>query len=536
MKKIVLSATLLLCLGIAAFSQKFDRESFSYQNTHLPSKLIYDQIKTYGVNVMVNNSNMYTMDYNFANSLAITFTSYDKVDYANANLQATVIYGPCSFIEEKTSSATREEEVNKVKVKTTYYKRILNFRFSISYKLVNAKNNSTLYNNEFSSSNIRTIETPEFKSESEATNYMSTNRNTYVAGHISELCKDFMNRSNASIRDMYDFYPAQTYIDIFQMKKWDKDDEYNDHIKSIKNIFKSQTADEQPAVIKEKLKNDIAYMQGYEGKFNPTDKKEDILYFINYYNLASLFFCLDDYEKAKYYIQKLDSSDKNEGATRMLKSYINSAETRTARHFVPNTHLTYNPVKDFRLDGKAFTSDAASASENMAVSIASGQTTASDKATLTDNTEVIGKIIHIKEKGELQIVPKNDPTKPIVLTPLNCLKFNIDTANYIMAKNASGATPVKQFFLVHYTSSKIKLLQYVNTGMIPDPNYIGFMRPAEESITFGTGMGVKKKLAKYFEDCEAVSEKAKDGDFGTAFSKNTLDNFKKLCTEYDSCK
>lgn len=536
MKKTFLLTVALLLVCISSFSQKFDREWFLYQNTHLPSKIIYDQVKTYGVNVMVNNSSLYTMDYNFANSLPVSFTSYDKVDYANANLQASVVYGPCTPIDEKTSSVTRDEEINKVKVKTTYYKRTLNFRFAISYRLVNAKNNSTLYSNAFSSDNIRTIETPEFKSEAEAINYMNSNRGTWVANHIAELCKSFMNGSNGSIRDMYDFYPTQTNMEIYQVKKWDRDDEYNEHVKSVKNIFKSQTADEQPAVVKEKLKADLAYMQGLENKFNPKDKKEDVLYFCNYYNLATVFFCLDDYEKAKFYLQKLDSSDIKENATRNLKNYIASAENRTVRHFLANTHLTYNPVKDFRLEGKAFTSDAASASENMAASISSGQTAATDKAILSDNTELTGKIVFVKERNELQMVTKENPSKPVVLTPINCLKFNIDSVNYVMAKNASNGSPVKQFFQVHYASEKIKLLQWVNPQFVPDAGYIGFIRPSEETITFGTGLGVKKKLGKYFEDCPVVSEKAKDGDFGSAFSKNPLNNFKKVCEEYDACK
>jgi hypothetical protein len=534
-KQIILFCTLLTAIA-SGFAQKFDRESFLYQNTHLPSKLIYDQIKTYGVNVMVNNSSMYTMDYNFANSLAVALSSYDKVDYANADLKATVIYGPCSFIEEKTSSRTTEEEVNKVKVKVTYYKRILSFRFPISYKLVNSRNNVTLFNNEYSSGNIRTIETSEFKSEAEAANNLNTYRNTFVNNHVNDHCQQFMKGSNASIKGMFDFYTNQTYLDIFQVKKWDKDDEYNDHIKNVKNVFKSATPDEQPELLKEKLKNDIAYFQTFEGVFKADDKKEDILYFVNYFNLATIFFCLDDFEKASFYTQKLEASDKQEGSTRMLNSYIKSAVARTAKHFVTNTHLTYNPVKDYRLTGKQFESDAASATENIASSLSSGKVEAKDKVKMADNTEITGKIVFVKEKSELQIIPKDNPEKPVTLTALNCMQFNMDTLNYAVAKYRDNGAPVKQFFLVHYNSDKIKLVQYVNNALVPSADYIGFIRPAEEFVIFGAGLAVKKRLAEYFQDCKEVSEKVKDGDFGGSFSNKMLPNFKKLCVEYDACK
>jgi hypothetical protein len=536
MKKFTFLIGMIGGLSVTSICQKFDREYFVFQNTHLPSKLIYDQIKTYGVNVTVNSSSLYTMDYNFANAQAITLAAYEKVDYSNADLKANVVYGPCSFIDEKTSSRTVEEEVNKVKVKVTYYKRVLNFRFPISYRLVNGRNGVTLYNNEFSSGNVRSIETSEFKSEGEAANYMNTNRMQFVANHINNLVQEFMGGSNRSIRDMFDFYTNTTNMDIYMVKKWDKDDEYNAHVKNVINVFKSTTADEQPEVVKEKLKNDIAYFQTFDGVFKADDKKEDILYFINYFNLATLFFCLDDFEKAQFYSEKLKVSDKQEGATRMLNSYIKSAVTRTAKHFVSNTHLTYNPVKDYRLAGKEFASDAASASENMASSMAAGNIEAKDKAILSDKAEVLGKIVVVKEKGEIQLIPKDNPGSPIVLSPINCLAFSIDTLNYMAAKNASNGAPVKQFFQVHYSSGKIKLLQYVDNALIPNASFIGFIRPAEEIVTFGTGFGVKKKLANYFEDCKDVSEKAKDGDFGGAFSKDLLGNFKKLCAEYDACK
>ncbi len=535
MKKSLFYISFFLFFAQVIIAQKFDREYFTFQNTHLPSKLIYDQIKSYGVNVSVNNSNMYTMDYNFANNLAVTLSSYDKVDYSNADLKASIVYGPCSFIDEKTSSRTVEEEVNKVKVKVTYYKRVLNFRFPITYHLVNRKNNVTLYNNEFAASNIRTIESREFKSESEAATYLNTNRNQFVTNHVNELCDQFMKGANASIRDMFDFYTSQTSMDIYELKKWNKDDEYNGHVKNVVNVFKRATVDEQPELLKEKLMNDIAYFQTFEGVFKSDDKKEDILYFVNYFNLATIFFCLDDFEKASFYTQKLEVSDKQESATRILNNYILSAKSRTEKHFVVNTHLTYNPVKEYRLAGKEFTSDAASAAENMASSLASGTVAANDIAIMTDKRELIGKIVVVKEKGELQMILKDNPASPVVLTPINCLQFNIDEVDYIVAKNETDGPPVKQFFLVHQSLSKIKLIEFVNNAMTPS-GFLGFIRPGEEAVTFVNGINIKKKLAKYFEDCIEVSEKAKGGDFGGAFAKDAIGNFKKLCAEYDACK
>jgi hypothetical protein len=357
MKKKLL--TLTVCLtSLFASAQKFDRENLYFNNTHIPSKIIYDQVKTYGVNIVTNNTNQFSLDINVANSLATNLTAFTKVDFATADLKAYLTFGAFTFIEEKTTSETSDVKVDSVYKKVTYYKRVLNFRYPIQYKLVNSKNGQTLYNNEFSANNIRTVSTELFASEADAIKKMNDNRTNYLNTHINQLCYDFVNPCNASIKDMFDFYPAQNVLDIYRIKKWDKDDEYNAHVKSVIAAYKILTTTDQPDVAKEKIKDDITYFKTFEGVFNPTDKKEDILYFCNYYNLATIYYCLDDFETAKFYVLKLDSSKKQERNTSYLKSIIDIAKNRTAKHFLSSTHLSFNPVKENQLAGKTFNSDA----------------------------------------------------------------------------------------------------------------------------------------------------------------------------------
>lgn len=357
MKKAFAFLIPVLALSHAASSQKTDGEILRYERTHIPGRLIYDQIKNYGVSVVVNNNSLFTID-TYANNFPLALTSYDKVDYANAQLKVQVVYGPCIAVDEKTVTETREEKVDSVKKKVTYYKRVFNFRYPISCRLVNSGNNTTLYTNSYSESNVRTIETGMLKSEAEAIKNLAENRNYYLTSNINGLCKDFILPCNDAIRDMFDFYPEKIALDIFRIRKWDKSDEYNDHIKNIMDVFKAQREAEQPAVVKEKIKNDLSYLQSFEGVFKPTDKKEDVLYFSNYFNLSTIYFALDDYGQAKYYLQKLDSCEKKERLTSYLKSAIEAGEARAALHFLSTTHLDYNPVKDYRLAGKNIKSNA----------------------------------------------------------------------------------------------------------------------------------------------------------------------------------
>lgn len=527
MKKTLLAVA--LASTAVTYAQKYDRESFTLNKTHLPEKLVYDQLKTYGTYVNLFSSSVNT-DYNYVNGMVGNLTSFDKVDYNNADMQIKAYAGPYSFVEEKTVSRSVTEEVNKQKVTVTYYKRVHTFRFPAGYTVMNRKNGLTLYNTEYANSNIRTIEGNEYKSEADAAKTFESEKSMRLTNDINEHLRLFFQGANGKIKDMYDFYPTQYSMTIFQFKKWDKDDEYNEHIKNIKKTMAVMTADEAPALYMSRLEADINYLKSFEGMFNPKDKKEDILFFGNYFNLATIYYSLDDIEKAKYYLAKLDSVDKREDFTNSLKQLIERTERRMNKHFLATTHLNYNPVKDYKLAGKSFTSDALSSSEAAAQSMAQGNVEPTDIIKWADGKEEKGKFVI--DAGWLKFISAANP-QPTTITPVNAIWFKKDTMEYVVAKS-NDAAATKNFYRVYYSSDKIKLLQLVNGMLVENASYTGIIRPKEDFVTFIMGMSIKKKLEKYFEDCPLVSKKAGDGDYGGAMSKDKMIKFVEMCKDYAS--
>ena len=137
---------------------------------------------------------------------------------------------------------------------------------------------------------------------------------------------------------MFDFIPDQTQMEIFQVKKWDKDDEYNGH-KKCNICFKThpRRTTRNSKSKAERRKSPI--FNHNDGKFKADDKKEDILYFINNFNLASIFFCLDDLGMAKQYTKNLEASDKQGRVNPEFKRLYQVSWNKNGRHFVANTHL-----------------------------------------------------------------------------------------------------------------------------------------------------------------------------------------------------
>lgn len=532
MKTFTFSMLAFFCLSLTTNAQKYDREYFTLNRTHLPEKLIYDQLKTYGTSVNLVSSTVNT-DYNFANSLVGNLTSYDKVDFMSADMQIKVNLGPYSFVEEKTVSRTATEEVNKQKVTTTYFKRVHSFRFPANYTVTNRKNSLVMFSNDYAYTFVRSIESSEFKTETEAIKNFEGQRAAGLTANINEHIRLFEQGANDKVKDLYDFYSTPLEVTIFQFKKWDKDDEYNAHIKTIKKVLPVMTADESTSVYLTRLKPELDYLKSFEGVFNPKDKKEDILYFGNYYNLATIYFCLDDFEKAAFYISKLDSVDKKEDLTASLKSWMERTQRRMNKQFLTGTHLNYNPVKDYKLAGKVFTSDAMSSSEAAVQSLSQGTSIANDVIKTSEGKEQKGKLMVEKETGLLKFISTENPSQAVSLTPINTSWFKKDSIEYMMAKS-DDKPAIKNFYRVYFSSDKIKLLQLVNAGLVENEGYIGIMRPTEDYITFIMGLSIKKNLKKYFENCPVVSEKAGDGEYGGSMSKDKITKYIQMCTDYSA--
>jgi hypothetical protein len=66
-------------------------------------------------------------------------------------------------------------------------------------------------------------------------------------------------------------------------------------------------------------------------------------------------------------------------------------------------------------------------------------------------------------------------------------------------------------------------------------DYTAVMKPNDEYPFFLPSLGMKKKIAKYFEDCEIVKKNAQDGEYGKGLNYK-MEQFMKLCTDYETCK
>ena len=379
----------------------------------------------------------------------------------------------------------------------------------------------------------------DYATEDAATKALEGMKAKYITDALNTRCRTFAQACNADFSDYYDFYPQTLWLDIFKFKKWDQAEEYNNHVEHFKKTIALMTADESPDLYKEKVKPDISYFLQFENKFNPKDKKEDRLYFGNYFNLGVVYFCLNDIDKSNFYLDKLDSSDEKERLTGVQKIYTTNAGKRMKKNFLTSLHLDYNPVTDFRLKKNEFISDAASSSEAVTAKLSTGKITSFDKVYFTAGGSAEGKIN--VENGDVKFYPKDDPTHPVELTKGKTRIFTKDSVSYFVGKSdVNNGSMSKYFFEIKYNTPEIFLLVMVNDDLsLPaGGNYIFIHRPGEAEVMNVNGTSLKKRLAEYFKDCPKMQEGIDSGEFVPGFlSNNKLAKFLVMCKKYsESCK
>lgn len=493
--------------------------------------LIYNKVKTYGYNITYNGNFPVQINYNEVNSWPYQFQSYKKVDYNLADLQTSFQFGSFALISESMNSRVDEQEVNKVKVKTTYYSVSYVYRIGYTVNTIYAQNQKSLYSIA-DDNKVMSFNGIEAKSEAEAKTYFESEKKKNLTDQITGAIRGVIGTTNAQLSDRFDFFNSTMQITTITFKKWDKDDEYNGHVKSISAIISNITSGEKPAVYLSKMQPDITYFQSFENTFKPEDKKEDVLYYGNYLNLAAIYFSLDDFSKSKYYIAKLDSSKKNKGLTSLMNSFVTNAKKRMAKHVLTSTHLDYNPATDFRLQAGSFSSDLNTQTDNEIASLDGGKPL-TDTVKLADGTEIKGKVIYFVNSTSLKLVTGKDEKDQKVLTPDNTNSFNKNKDQYLSVKAQEAVGIQKYFMKVLYSSPGIVLVQHVGTNLSFVDQELYVKRTAETSF-YRLQSSSKKKLAEYFKDCEGIAQKAKDGNYlGGIFALINTDKIIQMCKDYD---
>jgi hypothetical protein len=516
-------------MTLALFAQKNSREYITLNYVHLPGKLIYDEVKTYSYSVhYAGVRNPFTADEMIQKFVALT--SY-AVNNDNPDLRISYNMGVFSNTNLETVTGSETKEVNGKKEKYPVYSYKYTAQYPMTVAATNTKNGIVLFQNATGAKDANIyITTSSFKSMSELNKYWSDNSGRMIKDAMAKQVTDFIAGTNSVLKNSFDFYPITERQTLFSLKRTDIANEFNGHVAKVIAILKNMTPDESVAIYKNKLKDEIAYFESLQDKFDKADKKEKVLYTSVNFNLAAVYYCIDDFDKAQQYLNRLSDVKEDESDKKWLTKNIKTWQGLLAKHLLDSRHLDYNPVTDFRLGGKDYKSDALSVAETAIKNM--DAESATDLVVYSDGTEATGKVVFFEQTAEYKLVLPEKTDEPIVLIPEKVAEFNAGELQYCTTKYAEpGGLLTRKFALVHFKSDAIVLMEKLDGKLAGTKLYI--LQSSSQESPLALSSGVKKAMAGYLNDCDEVSKKAKDGDYGGMFT--TLEKLMTLCEDYTEC-
>ena len=500
MKKITLLVFVFITTLSFGQSANLDRAYFTGKYTKLPSHPILDAGKrTYSS----NNSQIYIAGFKRTNpaTIAIDF----RFDGTSMN-----------FVEIKKRTSIKKDKNGNVISRKNYYKAVAKLN---STGNLFVKNNATGDTKNIPYTKSDTYESRETTSYSQAVTSFNNSKydikNRYRRQHRTAM----KNSAIHYVNDSYG-YPINTARDKFWILGKKKHPEYGQHRKNYekaKAIFAKMKENEPIDGIRAEMQPIIDYFIATAKKYVGKKKKMRKMRYASYYNLAQIYYYLDNPAKCKEYAQKIIANDydKRDGktfisrATRLEKRF--AANKTTSRHFDVQREAT--PKMD-------------DSTETLAYLI----TKANDTIQTVIPANNIAKIgysvdLEITDDAGNKAIKRYmaEDCKTLALTNEDMYQV----IDFSEAKKGANSTAIK-FVKVLFESDKIGLYLFNEKELVIKlPNEAKGVSTMSSAFVFG----LNKELGKFATNCPEALAATQEKKF-----KNNVESLTTFCKMITACK
>ncbi|WP_040006153.1 hypothetical protein [Fibrisoma limi] len=374
-RKALLLLAALCLITTLGLGQKVDLDRFYFEVSYLslPREFVEPDQRSYGVRV--ETAATVASAYPEAEIYEkIRLFGYQKTE-SNPTVGVQVRFENVRF--EKTDMRTRtvenKDKEGKVTSRTTYYTLTATYSAGGVYRIYgprtdapakkrteepdkDAKPNRFLQavtvsaqqapaNQSLTSSGLFpsqiTYTTKEFTSGIDASRYFEQNQASIKTELINKYVNDAIQAVNGSLNGWYGYVPVQNreHLWILDSKKHPEFDVQQEAIKAVKDLMKTMSATQSVATLTQNLQPVIEYFQTLKTKYAGDDKQERKMRYSAYYNLAKLYYFLDQPDKA---IEEANGLVKNDYDTSDGKKYAELAEDlkkELAKHRLESRHM-----------------------------------------------------------------------------------------------------------------------------------------------------------------------------------------------------
>jgi len=427
-----------------------------------------------------------------------------------------------------------KDKEGKVTSISRYYKVVLPYK---TYATMSINNLLISENKDFTYGGNKSYESKEFNSYGKAKEHYNNNRYNLRDRFKSDFFKNVIGDMNYTLNKKYGYRIAnkQDQFWILDSRKHPETPKHKEMYELMKEAFASKMKSDVPTdELAASLAPAIEYFAGVPAKYPGDKKRIRKLRYASYYNLANIYYYLDNPEKTIEYGQMIidNNYDKSDG-----KQFIKDAEhlrksldknEMTSRHFeVVSEDLTGQTEMSF--DEVEAEDKAAAPSDMIAYLITKKNDTITAKMSeasikdiaftakvkMADEDGNVGDKFYKAKNCQALALSNGDMYEVIRFKESSSKDGALDVGQMALG----GASP--KFAKVLHKSERIELYLFNNEEIV-------IKRPADEKgkSTSGTGFvfGFKKKLAAYAEGFPTVKEKALNKEF-----KNTVESLTAFC-------
>lgn len=354
MKGTVLTSLLFL-LVFQAVAQRVDLDKFRFSVAYrdFPDEPLPEPYKTY--NVRIEASPTLGVGYDQGNLEQLV--DIQGLKHVTGTGHITVLAMLDDLVIEKADSREREEvkkDKQGVETKKMYYSNELTYSFGARMSVYDYKGNTILSNYIlYDRDTKRTYKTPEFGSAEEASGYYTKKVGEIRSGICRQLVNTSLTTMNGILNRKYG-YLVQRSNDLLWILNNKRHPSYRDHQKAW-NSFREAiiliNENDPLDKVREKMQPVIDYFEKVKTKYTTSSKEDRKMRYASYFNLAKIYFYLDEPEKAIREADALSMNDYDESDGRSLRGAAQNLmavlqkNNATTRHFAVNADSYEPPIR-----------------------------------------------------------------------------------------------------------------------------------------------------------------------------------------------
>lgn len=339
--------TLITLLLISCFSDltaqrlDLDKYSFIYSYRLLPNIALDKSYLSYGVEItkaaelgsLASQSDTSKITIIGRKKVAsrphfTVFINLDKVIFGKAEVKNKV-------------EVTKDKDGKETSRKTLYY---VEFRYSFeATALVKDYKDVKLASYKISSrDDAKVYKSNAFESSKAASDIYNNQTKEVSANIITEEINNAYSSFNSSLNKDFGIIVRQTktHLWILGSSKHPEYQAWKDACALAKSVLEKITADSIPRLSNLQANPAIDYFAGIASKYqNSEEKAERKLRYGSLYNLATIYLCLEQFDKAKDYAQKLVENDFDAKHGNELTMEVNTIMSRLDKHQMTTQHF-----------------------------------------------------------------------------------------------------------------------------------------------------------------------------------------------------